>query len=88
LGSGDFERFEAEAFYGGENIVGGFGPAEGFWIVVDRLDVGLDRPFQLSGGQLIASSDPAGFPALRSLHCSEASAVPFHALSCHNRSSR
>jgi len=36
LGSGDLERFEAEAFYGGENIVRGLGPAEGFWIVVDR----------------------------------------------------
>jgi hypothetical protein len=30
LGCGDFERFEAEAFYRGENIVGGFGPGEGF----------------------------------------------------------
>jgi hypothetical protein len=25
LGCGDFERFEAEAFYGGEDIIGGFG---------------------------------------------------------------
>jgi hypothetical protein len=30
LGCGDFERFEAEALDGGEDIVGGFGPAEGF----------------------------------------------------------
>ena len=26
MGCGDFERFEAEAFYGGEDIIGGFGP--------------------------------------------------------------
>jgi hypothetical protein len=38
LGCGDFERFEPEALDVGEDIVGGFGPAEGFWIVVDCLD--------------------------------------------------
>ena len=57
MGCGDFERFEAEAFYGGENIVGGLGPAEGFWIVVDRLDVGSDRPFQLFSGAVDAAAD-------------------------------
>ena len=30
----------------GREYVGGFGPAEGFWIVVDRFDVGSDRRFQ------------------------------------------
>ena len=57
MGFGDFERFEAEAFYGGEDIVGRFGPAEGFWIVVDRLDVGSDRRFQLFGGAMDAAAD-------------------------------
>jgi hypothetical protein len=57
LGCGDFERFEAEAFHDGEDIVGGFGPAEGFWIILDRVDVGSDRRFQLFGGAMDAASD-------------------------------
>jgi hypothetical protein len=57
LGGGDFERFEAEALDVGEDIVGGFGPAEGFWIVVDCLDVGSDRRFQLFSGAMDVAAD-------------------------------
>ena len=30
---------------------------KGFWIVVDRLDVGSDRPFQLFSGPVDAAAD-------------------------------
>ena len=57
LGGGDVEGFETEAFYGGEDIVGGFGPAEGLWVGVDGVEVGSDRGLQFRGRAVDAAAD-------------------------------
>ena len=57
LGGGDFEGFETEAFYGGEDIVGGFGPAEGLWVGVDGVEVGSDRGLQFRSRAVDAAAD-------------------------------
>ena len=36
---GSFESAQAEAFDGGEDVVGGLGPAEGSWVGIDGVDV-------------------------------------------------
>ena len=45
----ELEVAEAEALDGGEDVIGGFGPAEWFWIGVDSFDVGQDVGFELPG---------------------------------------
>ena len=37
-----------EAFYAGEDVVGGLGPAERRWIFVGRLDIVFDRVFEVA----------------------------------------
>ena len=49
---GGFERAQAEALDGGQDVVSGLGPAEGSWIGVDGLDVAEDGFFELSGGAM------------------------------------
>ena len=40
---------DTEAFDGGEDAVGGFGPPEGLGVVVVLFDEGVDVGFELSG---------------------------------------
>ena len=40
---------ETEAFDGGEDVVGGFGPLEGFGVFVVLVDEGADVGFELAG---------------------------------------
>ena len=57
MGFGDFERLETEALDGGENVVGGLGPAEGFGMGVDGVEVSSDRGFQFFRGAVDAAAD-------------------------------
>jgi hypothetical protein len=57
LGGSDVESLETEALNGGENVVGGFGPAEGLGIGVDGVEVGLDRDFQFRRRAVDAAAD-------------------------------
>jgi hypothetical protein len=42
---------------GGQDIVGGFGPAEGLWVGVDGVGAGSDRGFQFGGRAVAAAAD-------------------------------
>src|SRR6266508_1156841 len=53
----DRECAAAEAFYGGQDIVGCLGPAEGFGVGVASLDIGIDRRFQVRGRAMGATLD-------------------------------
>jgi hypothetical protein len=53
----DRECAVAEAFYGGQDIVGCLGPAEGFGVGVASLDIGIDRCFQVRGRAMGATLD-------------------------------
>src|SRR5688572_19462480 len=53
----DFESSEAEAVDGGKDVVGGFGPAEGLWLGVAGVDVGVDVGFEGSGRAMDAAAD-------------------------------
>ena len=53
----DRECATAEAFDGGQDIVGCLGPAEGFGIGVAGLDIGIDRRFQVGGRAMGATLD-------------------------------
>ena len=57
MGGSDVEGVETEALNGGENVVGGFGPAEGLRIGVDGVEVGLDRDFQFRRRAVDAAAD-------------------------------
>ena len=48
---GGIEGAQAEAFDGGEDVVGGLGPPEGSWIGVDSVDVVADGLFKLLRGR-------------------------------------
>ena len=52
---GSFESAQAEAFDGGEDVVGGLGPAEGSWVGVDGVDVVTNRLLEF----LCRTMDPA-----------------------------
>ena len=47
----------AEALDGGQDIVGALDPAEGFWVGVASLDIGLDRCFEFGRGAMSAAFD-------------------------------
>src|SRR6266481_1068053 len=53
----DRECAAAEAFDGGQDIVGCLGPAEGFGVGVAGLDIGIDRRFQVGGRAMGATLD-------------------------------
>ena len=44
------EGAATEPFDGGEDVIGGFCPAEGFWIGIAGVDVGGNGGFELGGG--------------------------------------
>ena len=46
---------ETEAFDGGEDVVGGFGPPEGLGVFVVYFDEGPDIGFELAGGGVHAA---------------------------------
>lgn len=46
---------ETETLDGGKDIVGGFGPFEGLWIVVVAFDKGEDVGFELAGRDVDAA---------------------------------
>ena len=48
----DFDCSEAEALDGAEDVIGGFGPFEGFGVLVCRVDVVEDGALQLLGGAM------------------------------------
>src|SRR6185312_797919 len=54
---GEVERFETEGLDGGENVVGGFGPAEALGVGVDGVEVGEDRGFQFRGRAVDVATD-------------------------------
>src|SRR4051794_30014319 len=47
----------AKPLDGGEDVVGGLGPAEGLGIGVAGIDVGSDRRFEFRGGAMGAAPD-------------------------------
>ena len=47
----------AEAFNGGEDVVGGFGPPERFWIGIVPIDETADVGFELGSGSVDAAVD-------------------------------
>ena len=53
----DFDCSEAEALDGAEDVIGGFGPFEGFGVLVCRVDVVEDGALQLLGGAMDAAPD-------------------------------
>ena len=53
----DEEYALAEAFDGGEDVVGGFCPAEGFGVAVVGFDVALDGGLELGGGAVGGALD-------------------------------
>ena len=53
----DFESSEAEAVDGGKDVVGGFGPAEGLWLGVVGVDVGMNVGFEGLGRAMDAAAD-------------------------------
>src|SRR6266446_7459160 len=53
----DRECAAAEAFDGGQDIVGCLGPAERFGVGVAGLDIGIDRRFQVGGRAMGATLD-------------------------------
>ena len=57
LGRYDFEGLQAEAFYDGENVVSGFGLAEGLWVGADGVEVGWDHGFQFRGRAVDAAEE-------------------------------
>ena len=57
MGCGDVEGFETEAFYDGENVVSGFGLAEGLWVGADGVEVGWDHGFQFRGRAVDAAEE-------------------------------
>ena len=52
-----FDCSEAEPLDGGEDVIGGFGPFEGFGVLVCRVDVVEDGALQLLGGAMDAAPD-------------------------------
>ena len=54
----DFDCSEAEALDGAEDVIGGFGPFEGFGVLVCRVDVVEDGALQLLGGAMDAGDIP------------------------------
>ena len=52
-----FDCLEAEPLDGGEDVIGGFGPFEGFGVLVCRVDVVEDGALQLLGGAMDAAPD-------------------------------
>jgi len=48
----------AEAFYGSQDLVGGFGPFEGPWILVVPIDEGADIGFELPDRGVDTSAEP------------------------------
>ena len=48
----------AESFDGSQDVVGGFGPSEGFRVGVAGVDVALDGGFELSRRAMGAALDP------------------------------
>jgi hypothetical protein len=52
---GGLHGSETETFDAGEDLIGGFCPAEGFGIVVDGVDVILDGLFELLRGAMVTS---------------------------------
>ena len=53
----DRECAAAEAFDGGQDIVGCLGPAERFGVGVAGLDIGIDLRFQVGGRAMGATLD-------------------------------
>src|SRR6266702_821181 len=53
----DRECAAAEAFDGGQDIVGCLGPAERFGVGVAGRDIGIDRRFQVGGRAMGATLD-------------------------------
>jgi hypothetical protein len=51
----DGQGAAAEASDRCEDVVGGLGPAEGLWVLVAGVDVGVDGCFQLFGGAMGAA---------------------------------
>ena len=55
--SSDLQGALAEALDGGEDVVGGFGPAEGLGMGIVRVDEGADVVFELPGGAMHAAPE-------------------------------